>query len=126
MSGRHSFKKLREKIERDPERRERMEEKRKAYDAVLNLAELREAKGLTQAELAERLGVSQPNVSKLEAAAASPHTGAIYLSTLGGYIAALGGHLEVRAVFPEHPEDDVAIAVGREWVGELDAGRRGD
>jgi len=71
VSGRHSYKKLREKMERDPERRERMEGKRKAYDAVLNLAELREAKGLTQAELAARLGVSQPNVSKLEAAAAS-------------------------------------------------------
>jgi predicted XRE-type DNA-binding protein len=125
VSGRHSFKKLREKIERDPERQERMEEKRKAYDVLLNLAELREAKGLTQAELAERLGVSQPNVSKLEAAAASPHTGAIYLSTLGGYIAALGGHLEVRAVFPEHPEDDVAVAVGAGWVGEPDAWRRG-
>ena len=75
MSGRHSFKKLREKIERDPQRQERMEEKRKAYDAVLNLAELREAKGLTQAELAARFGVSQPNVSKIEAAAANPHAG---------------------------------------------------
>jgi DNA-binding transcriptional regulator YiaG len=124
VSGRHSFKKLREKMERDPERQERMEEKRKAYDVVLNLAELREAKGLTQAELAERLGVSQPNVSKLEAAAASPQGGAIYLSTLGGYIAALGGHLEVRAVFPGHPEDNVAVAVGGGWVGEPDAGRR--
>ena len=125
MSGRHSFRKLREKIERDPERQERMDEKRKAYDAILNLAELREAKGLTQSELAERLGMSQPNVSKLEAAAASPYAGAIYLSTLGGYIAALGGHLEVRAVFPEHPEDDVSVAVGGGWVGEPDARRRG-
>lgn len=126
MSGLHSFKKLREKIERDPERRERMEEKRKAYDAVMSLAELREAKSLTQAELAARLGVSQPNVSKLEAAAANPHAGAIFLSTLGGYIAALGGHLEVRAVFPEHPEDDVAVAVGGGGgVGEPDAGRQG-
>jgi DNA-binding XRE family transcriptional regulator len=122
VSGRHSFRKLSEKLEREPDRRERMQEKRKAYDAIVNLAELRGAKGSTQSELAERLGVSQPNVSKLEAAAASPHAGAIYLSTLGGYIAALGGHLEVRAVFPEHPEDDVAI--GRGWVGEPDDGRR--
>ena len=37
-------------------------DKRRAYDALLNLAELREAQGLTQAELAKRLGVSQPNV----------------------------------------------------------------
>jgi hypothetical protein len=83
---------------RDPGRRGRLQEKRKAYDAILNRAELREANGLTQAELAERLGVSQPNVSKLEAVAASPHARAIYHSTLGGYIAALGGHLEVRAI----------------------------
>jgi transcriptional regulator with XRE-family HTH domain len=41
-----------------------------------NIAELREAKELTQSGLAERLGLSQPNVSKLEAAAASPHAGA--------------------------------------------------
>ena len=109
------------RTERDPERRGRMQEKRKAYDAILNLAELREAKGLTQAELAARLGVSQPNVSKLEAVAASPHAGAIYHSTLGGYIAALGGHFEVRAVFPE---DDVAV--GRGWVRVPDARSRGD
>ena len=110
-------------IERDPERRERMEQKRKSYDVILNLAELREAKGLTQAGLAERLSVSQPNVSKLETAAGSPQAGVIYLSTLGRYIAALGGHLEVRAVFPEHPEEAV-VAVGGGWVEEPDAGRR--
>ena len=112
MSGRHSFRKLREKIERDPERQERMEEKRKAYDVLLNLAELRVAKGLTQAELAERLGVSQPNVSKLEAATARPHAGAIYLSTLGGYIAALGGHLEVRASSPSTPRTTSSPSAG--------------
>jgi DNA-binding transcriptional regulator YiaG len=123
VSERHSFGKLREKIERDLERQERMEEK--GLRCPAELAELREAKGLTQAELAERLGVSQPNVSKLEAASASPHAGAIYLSTLGRYIAPLGGHLEVRAVSPEHPEDDVAVAVGWGWVGEPDAGHRG-
>lgn len=117
MSGRHSFKKLREEIDRDPVRRERMEEKRRAYGVLLDLAELAELRrehGLTQAELAERLGVSQPNVAKIEAAAGSPHASAIYLSTLGSYIAALGGHLEVRATFPEHPEHDVAVAVGAE------------
>ena len=79
---------------------------------------------VARGEHPERFGVSQPNVSKLEAAAASPQAGAIYLSTLGGYIAALGGHLEVRAVFPEHPEDDVVVAVGRGWVEEPDAGHR--
>ncbi len=115
MSGRHSFKKLREEIERDPVRRARMEEKRRAYGVLLDLAELaelRRERGLTQAGIAERLGVSQPNVARIEAAAGSPHASAIYLSTIGGYIAALGGHLEVRAVFPENPENDVVVEVG--------------
>jgi len=30
----------------------------------------------------------------------------------------------VRAVFPEHPEDDVVVGVGRGWVEEPDVGRR--
>jgi hypothetical protein len=39
--------------------------------------------------------VSQPNVSHIE------QQDDVYLSTLARYIAALGGHLEVLAVFPE-------------------------
>lgn len=105
MSGRNSFGKLREKIESDPVRRKRAQETREAYDALLTLADLRRSRGLTQAELARLLGVSQPNVSKLE------HGGEVQLSTLGDYIAALGGKLEVRAVFEDHPEDDVTIDV---------------
>ncbi len=122
MSGRHSFDKLRKDIERDPDRRKRMEEKRKGYDALLNLAELRKSRGVTQIELARALDVSQPNVSKIEAAvegikAASgsgsgkSEAGAVQLSTLARYIAALGGQLEVRVTFPEHPEDNVAVSV---------------
>lgn len=103
MSGRRSFKELRAKVVADPERRERVEEIGRAYDAMLGLADLRESCGVTQAELAGALGVSQPNVSKLES------KGDIRLSTLGGYVAALGGHLEVRAVFPDHPEHEISV-----------------
>lgn len=105
MSGRRSFAGLREKVVADPERRKRVEEIGKAYDALLTLADLRESRGFTQAELAATLGVSQPNVSKLEG------KDDIRLSTLGGYVAALGGHLEVRAVFPDHPEQEVSVAL---------------
>jgi predicted transcriptional regulator len=52
---------------------------------VLALGDLRESLGVTQTELAGVLGVSQPNVSKLEG------KDDIRLSTLGGYVAALGG-----------------------------------
>jgi transcriptional regulator with XRE-family HTH domain len=111
MSGRRSFSTLREEIERDPVRRARMDETRKAYDALLHLADLRQSRGVTQAELAALLGVSQPNVSKIERGLGSGK-GEVRLGTLVGYVEALGGQLELRAVFPEHPEDDIVVAVG--------------
>lgn len=121
MSGHQSFDKLRRKMDDDPERRRRVREKKRAFDALLDLAELaelRKSRGITQAELAERLGVSQPNIAKIEAASRTEGSGPgksgaanIYLSTLAGYIEALGGHLELRATFPEHPDTDVAVTV---------------
>ena len=103
MSGRHKFSKLRERIESDPVRRERMEKKSRADDVLLALHELRDTSGATQAEIAQGLGVSQPYVAKLE------RRGDMSLTTLASYLAVLGGHLEVRAVFPDHPEDNVAL-----------------
>lgn len=95
MSGRKSFKTLRDRVVADPERRERVEEFGRAYDAVLGLGSLREARGITQAQVAGSLGVSQPNVSKIE------NKEDVHLSTLHGYVEALGGHLEVNAIFPD-------------------------
>lgn len=123
MSGRTSFSKLREEIERHPVRRARMDETRKAYDALLNLADLRQSRGITQAELASALGVSQPNVSKIERGSGK---GEVLLGTLAGYVEALGGHLEVRAVFPEHPEDHVAVVIGGPAFGGEDSGGEGE
>ncbi len=105
MSGRNTFSKLRAKIDAGPERRARMDEKRKAYDVLLKLSELSELRrehGMTQAELAEALGVSQPAISKLETAASrgSVSGSEMFLSTLAGYIEALGGRLELHATFP--------------------------
>ncbi len=61
----------------------------------LALAELRQSQGLTQREVAETLGVSQANISRIE------HEEDVYLSTLRSYAEALGGRLEVNVVFPE-------------------------
>ena len=63
--------------------------------ASMPLEELRRASRMTQAKLADELGVSQGEVSKIE------HRTDIYLSTLAGYVEALGGKLEIRAVFPD-------------------------
>ncbi len=63
--------------------------------ASMPLDEIRKARQMTQAKLAEELGVNQGEVSKIE------HRTDIYLSTLAGYVEALGGKLEIRAVFPD-------------------------
>jgi hypothetical protein len=59
------------------------------------LDELRAARQLTQAHLGTLLGIQQAAVSKLERRAD------MYISTLSKVIEAMGGTLEIRAIFPE-------------------------
>ena len=59
------------------------------------LADLREERELRQTDVAEKLGVSQANVSRVEG------QDDVYLSTLRRYVEALGGALEINAVFPD-------------------------
>ena len=61
----------------------------------MNLGEVRRKRGVSQAIVADALDVSQPNVSRIE------QEDDVRLSTLGRYVAALGGRLEVTAVFGE-------------------------
>ncbi len=63
--------------------------------AELRLAELRKHRHVSQATLAERLDVSQPNISQFE------RGNDIRLSTLKSYVQALGGRIEIRAVFDD-------------------------
>lgn len=63
-------------------------------DAV-TLNQLREARALTQANLANILGVNQGSVSKMEKRTD------MYVSTLRSFVEAMGGQLQIRAVFPE-------------------------
>jgi DNA-binding Xre family transcriptional regulator len=97
-----SFRELRARIDADPRRRERVEAQTQALLAVVKLAELREARQATQQELAQALEMTQANVSRIE------HEDDIYLSTLRRYVEALGGQLEVHAVFPD---ETVKVAV---------------
>ena len=60
---------------------------------ALGLARIRAERQVTQVELAARLDRSQGNVSELE------RRTDVYLSTLREYVEALGGELEVSAVF---------------------------
>lgn len=76
---------------------------RRLMDAELRLAEARRGRGVSQAAIAQALEVSQPNVSRIE------REDDVYLSTLARYVGALGGHLEVLAVF-----DDETVTLLRE------------
>lgn len=58
----------------------------------MDLRALREAAGLTQEELAQRVAITQSQLSKLE------RREDYRLSTLRRYVAALGGQLEIVAV----------------------------
>jgi len=68
---------------------------RDAISDALALAEIRARRGLTQVDVARVMRTSQANVSKLE------RREDLYLSTLRGFVEALGGQLELSAVFPE-------------------------
>lgn len=77
---------------------EQEEETRKYVRSVVEAAtlnQLREARNLTQASLASVLGVNQGSVSKMEKRTD------MYVSTLRSFIQAMGGQLQIKAVFPE-------------------------
>ncbi len=78
-------------------------EYRRAMEDALALADLRQSRNITQIQLAAQLGITQGNVSRMEGRSE------IYLSTLRSYIEALGGHLEIAAVFGD---ERVPVAVG--------------
>lgn len=90
---------LREEMEFLPEdRRKRIEEVADALIAEeMTLRDLRKARNQTQARVAERLGINQANVSRIE------QRSDLLLSTLSGYVEAMGGKLNLVAEFPDRP-----------------------
>ena len=78
-----------------PERRARVEARVDEALQAMALDELREARKLTQTQLATTLRVDQGSVSKME------RRTDMYISTLRSYIEAMGGALHIRAVFPD-------------------------
>ena len=87
-----NFKLLEAKM--SPESKARSEATAQQMISDMALDELREALELTQVQVASMLKVNQSAVSKLERRAD------MYLSTLRNFIHAMGGHLDILAVFP--------------------------
>ena len=78
-----------------PEQEEETRQYVRSVVEAVTLNQLREARMLTQANLASILGINQGSVSKMEKRTD------MYVSTLRSFIQAMGGQLQIKAVFPE-------------------------
>src|SRR5438093_2821752 len=94
MSSRpRNFKELEAKM--PPEARARVSARVKETLENMSLDQLRAARELTQEHLAEILRIKQASVSKME------RRTDMYIGTLAKFIEAMGGQLEIRAIFPD-------------------------
>lgn len=96
-----------------PESQARVAERTAELLREMPLHELRQARQLSQEELAATLETSQSSISKLERRVD------VYVSTLRRYIQSLGGQLDIIARFPD---GDVRINQF-ESIGESEAER---
>jgi DNA-binding XRE family transcriptional regulator len=109
-TGEESYRRWRDQLHADPEYQKVYEEEAAKSALWLQLVEARLAAGLTQKQVAERLGVSQAQVARIEKEDYDAYT----LTTLRKYVAALGEgfSLEIQIHTPaEREEHDFNIPV---------------
>ena len=94
------------KAQMHPGTRARLEAEASRLSEELHLAQLRKARGLTQEAVAELLGVTQAEVSKME------RRSELYIGTLKKFIEAMNGELVLAARFADGVE--VPIKLGEE------------
>lgn len=95
---------VRDKALKDPRFTAAVKAKSTVIDRrVTTLAALRKARGLTQAQLTDDLGMTQGEISRLE------RRENLHLATLARFIEATGGRLRITAVYDD---DEVEVAIG--------------
>ena len=82
-------------------------EERRLSTVLEGLHRLREARGVSQEELARAWDTSQPNVSKIE------RQQDLHFSTIKRYVESLGGEVRLLAVFPD---EEVEVRLDRSDV----------
>jgi DNA-binding transcriptional regulator YiaG len=87
-----------------PETRRRIEAEAQRLVEDLHLSQLRKARGLTQETMAELLGVSQAEVSKME------RRTELYVGTLRKFIEAMNGELVIAARFADGVEVPIRLS----------------
>jgi transcriptional regulator with XRE-family HTH domain len=95
MADRPKLSNANELRRRRPPNRNRIDAIKRGVELEIALHEVRERRGITQEQVAERLTTSRPNVSRIE------HEDDVRMSTMQRYVEALGGELEVVARFPD-------------------------
>ncbi len=84
--GQASYQEWRDELREDPEYQAIYAEEAAKSELWLQLVEARQAAGLTQQEVAERMGVSQAQIARIEKSGYNAYT----LRTLRRYLEALG------------------------------------
>lgn len=104
--GRASYQRWRARLRADPTYQAIYEEEAAKGELWLQLAEARQAAGLTQEQLAKRLGVSQAQVARIEKRGYDAYT----LNSLRRYVAALGAGFSLEVRVHQH---NGAVQAGR-------------
>lgn len=86
------WKAFKEEVLEDPATRAAYEARKPAYELASRLIEMRNAAGLSQRELAARVGLPQPAIARIETAAVVPRW-----DTVAKIVAGLGGSIEIRS-----------------------------
>ncbi|RLQ84967.1 XRE family transcriptional regulator [Notoacmeibacter ruber] len=95
---RSDFENAGERIARLPEeRRSRIMDDANAMAQEMHLREIRKVLSITQAELSEKTGIAQGDISRVEKA----DLAAMKLKTLERYVGGMGGELKIVADFPD-------------------------
>lgn len=92
QAGAQAYQEWRDEFLADPENRAVYEEEAAKSELWLQLAEARQAAGLTQQEVARRLGVSEARVARIEKRGYDAYT----LNTLRRYVRALGSDFQLE------------------------------
>jgi DNA-binding XRE family transcriptional regulator len=98
--GHASYQRWAEGLVADPEGRRLYEEEAAKKELWLQLVEARQAAGLTQAEVAKRLEVSQAQVARIEKRGYDAYT----LTTLRRYVQALGEGFSLQVAVRRHAQ----------------------
>jgi len=115
MKRKTNFDRYLEKQLKDPDFVRRYQKAGEAWDVALQLAALRKKAGLSQKELAQRVGTSQQQISRLESTSYEGHS----LSMLRRVTEVLGATVHIDIQLPEHPEQ-ATVAEDKATYGNSD------